>query len=234
MAGLAHARGDRVFLIDTDLEVRPGELLRFSAEMDAGCADVIFGVQAARGDRSISGRLLGSLYYRVFNAISAVKLPENLLTERLMTRRYVDSLLLYQERVANIASLWVMTGFEQRSINVQKIDKGSTTYDLFRIVGMVVDHATSFSDRPLFALFYLGLAVSSLSAFIGIGLLAARLGFNLFLEGWVSVVVSVWLLGGLNLFALGLVGLYVARVFVEAKQRPNYVVRRVFEAARDG
>jgi putative glycosyltransferase len=231
MTGLAHARGERVFLIDSDLEEEPELLGRFHAELEASRADVVFGVQEARRGGLVE-QLTGWLFFTAFNLLSSDRLPTNVLTVRLMTRRYVQSLLAHQEYEPVIAGLWVITGYEQVALPVGKASSSQTTYDLRRKLVLLVNSVTSFSDRPLVFIFYMGAAILALSSLAAAYLVVRRLFFGVLLGGWPSLIVSVWMLGGLTLFCLGIVAIYLSKVFKEAKRRPYTIVRQVYERAR--
>jgi putative glycosyltransferase len=232
MTGLAHARGDLVFLIDSDLEEPPELLAAFKAEMDRTAADVVYGVQSRRRGNAFE-RYSGALYYSLFNAITSQPIPRNLLTVRLMTRRYVQALVSHQERELNIGALWTFTGFAQTAMPVDKASKGSTTYGVRARIAHLVNSVTSFSSAPLVFVFYLGVSISLLSGIFGTYLVIRRLFFGVLLEGWPSLIVSVWFLGGLTLLSLGVLGVYLAKVFTEVKQRPYTVVREIFGAGED-
>src|SRR5512145_2013297 len=119
MTGLAHARGELVFLIDCDLEENPSWLLTFHDALRANAVDVIYGVQARRKGDWLE-RTAGHVAYGVFNRMLTHPIPANLVTARLMTARYVKALVSHQEREICLSGLWVITGFEQRPISVRK------------------------------------------------------------------------------------------------------------------
>jgi putative glycosyltransferase len=229
MTGLSHARGDLVFLIDSDLEESPELLTTFLAEMERTGADVVYGVQAKRRG-GLFERVTGALYYSLFNAITAQPIPRNLVTVRLMSRRYVRALVAHQEREIMIAGLWRITGFRQAPLPVEKQHKGSSSYSVRRKITHLVNSVTSFSSTPLVFIFYLGLSISAFAGVFGLYLVIRRLFFGVLLEGWPSLIVSVWFLGGLTLLSLGVIGVYLAKVFMEVKQRPYTIVREVYEA----
>ena len=232
MTGLAHARGERLFLIDCDLEEPPELLGTFQRELTRTRADVVYGIQEKRKG-ALFERLSGELFFKAFNALSPHRLPPNVTTVRLMTRRYVDSLLLHQEREMVVAGLWVITGFEQVALPVQKGSRGGSSYDLARKGIVLIDAVTSFSDRPLIFIFYLGLLIVLLASLAAAYFVVRRLFFGVLLAGWPSLIISIWLLGGLTLFCLGLIGIYLSKVFVETKQRPYTIVRAVYEHSRE-
>jgi putative glycosyltransferase len=228
MTGLAEARGDLVFLIDSDLEEAPELLIEFSEALRDGRADVVYGVQEQRrGD--LVERASGRLFFKLFNLLSDQPIPENLVTVRLMTRRYVSALVSHRERKMMIAGLWALTGFTQIARTIAKGDKGHTSYSFRRKVSVLVDSITSFSDRPLVLIFYLGLAIGGISSTAAVYLVVRRLFFGVALPGWPSLIVSVWMLGGLMLICLGIIGIYLSKVFIETKQRPYTIVRQVYE-----
>lgn len=235
MTGLGHARGDLLFLVDSDLEEEPELLLRFHEELERTRADVVYGVQERRKGGWFE-RLSGEAFFKVFNLLSKHPLPPNLATVRLMTRRYVDALVQHREREMVVAGLWVITGFAQAPLGIQKHARSATTYDLGRKLVFLVDSITSFSDKPLVFIFYLGCAILALSGSAALYLIVRRVFFGVLLAGWPSLIVSVWMLGGLTVFCIGIVGIYLSKVFIETKQRPYTIVRRVYERAgsRDG
>ena len=229
MTGLAHARGDLVFLLDSDLEESPELLATFHAEMQRANADVVYGVQNRRRG-SVFERATGSLYYSLFNAITSQPIPRNLVTVRLMSQRYVRALVAHQEREIMIAGLWTITGFTQVPLAIEKKHKGTSSYGVRRKIAHLVNSVTSFSSTPLVFIFYLGLSISAFAGVFGAYLVIRRLFFGVLLEGWPSLIVSVWFLGGLTLLSVGVIGVYLAKVFMEVKQRPYTIVRAVYEA----
>jgi putative glycosyltransferase len=228
MTGLRHARGALVLLIDSDLEEEPELLHELHSVLKASGADVAYGVQERRKGALIE-RVTGALFYRVFNALSKYPMPVNLVTLRLMTRRYVQALLQHTERELTIGGLWVITGFEQVPVLIRKHSKGTTSYELGRKLTIVIDSVTSFSDRPLIFIFYLGTLISVLAGIAAGYLVIQRLFFGVLLMGWPSLIVSVWLLGGMTMLCLGILGIYLSKVFLESKQRPLTIVRQLYE-----
>jgi putative glycosyltransferase len=233
MTGLMHAHGKLVFLVDCDLEIPPESLLDFYDKFKTSSVDVVYGVQAARQDRFLS-RLAGSFFYTVFNWVSVDKLPVNLTTARLMSRRYVSALVSHQEREVLIGGLWVITGFKQTSIALNKSHKGKSTYNLGHKIAIIVNAVTSFSAKPLVFIFYLGCIISLLAGLAALYLIIRRVFFGVLLAGWPSLIVSVWLLGGMTTFCLGIIGIYLSKIFMEAKQRPYTIIRQTYEHASEG
>jgi putative glycosyltransferase len=228
MTGLAHARGDLVFLLDSDLEEEPELLKIFYAELQRSRADVAFGIQEKRKGKLFE-RISGSLYFKVFNLLSTYPIPPNHVTTRLMTREYVAALLRHQEREFVMSGLWALTGFNQVPITVRKHHKATSAYGLRRKISHFVNAITSFSNKPLVLIFYLGCFILLVSSIAAVDLIVRKIFFGTLLQGWASLIVSVWLLGGLTIFCLGVIGIYLSKIFIEVKQRPYTIIKQVFE-----
>jgi putative glycosyltransferase len=227
MTGLAHAQGDLVFLLDSDLEEEPELLKMFHEQMLQTGADVVFGVQQKRKGKLFE-RLSGSLYFKLFNLLSTHHIPPNHLTARLMTREYVAALMRHQEREFVMSGLWALTGFQQVPLTVIKHHKAKSAYGLRRKISHLVNAITSFSSKPLVLIFYLGCFILLVSSIAAVDLIVRKVFFGTLLQGWASLIVSVWLLGGLTIFCLGVIGIYLSKVFIEVKQRPYTIVKQVF------
>jgi putative glycosyltransferase len=230
MTGLMHTRGDRVFMLDSDLEEDPEFLLSLSEVMDGTGADLVYGVQERRkGD--FAERVSGVLFYRLFSWLCAEEIAPNQLCARLMTRRYVDSLVMHRDREMFMAGLCAVTGYHQVSVPLRKGHKGVTSYTLRRKISLAVHSITSFSNRPLEAIFYLGTIILALSLAAAGYLILRRIFWAEMLPGWVSIMVAVSFMGGLNLFCVGIVGIYLAKIFSETKDRPYTVIRQIYQQA---
>ena len=224
LAGLSISDGDVVFLIDSDLEEEPELFSSLMQELKRMKADVVYGVQTLRKG-GLFERISGAAFYSLFNLLSDLPIPRNLSTVRVMTREFVKSVLLHDERAVFLPGIFVAAGFVQVPFQFQKHSKIESAYSLKRKVSMLVDSITSFSSKPLNLIFYMGAAIFFVSAILIIALITARLFFFEFAIGWPSLLVSIWALGGLTIFCIGLVGMYISRVITEVKRRPNYIVR---------
>lgn len=227
MTGLAHAIGDHVFLIDSDLEEEPEWLFSFSEQLVRECCDVVYGVQEQRKG-GVFERWSGQWFYRFFRILTGLTFPENIVTARLMTRRYVDALLRHEEREVFMAGLWHITGFEQHPQIIKKHDTSETTYTFRRKMSILVNSVTSFSNVPLIGIFYIGLTIFLMAGGFTVYLLINWLFLAKPLSGWTSVMVSIWLLGGLVISFIGVVGIYLSKVFSETKRRPYTIIRQVY------
>jgi putative glycosyltransferase len=227
MTGLSYAQGEKIFLIDSDLEEEPEWLLSFLKQMEQDRCDVVYGVQEQRkGDRF--ERWSGQLFYRFFRAFTGIDLPENIVTARLMTRRYVDALLRHDEREVFLAGLWHITGFEQMPQIIRKHNTSETTYTLRQKMSVLVNSITSFSNAPLRSIFYIGVAVSIVSGVYMTYLVMNWMFLAKPLSGWTSVMASIWLLGGAIISFIGVIGIYLSKIFSETKRRPYTIIRQIY------
>ncbi|MDF0605558.1 glycosyltransferase family 2 protein [Neisseriaceae bacterium TC5R-5] len=231
VAGLANSRGQHVFLMDCDLEEQPEWLPRFFEKLDETRADVVFGVQEERVASRFSN-LLGGLFWSALNVMSNVRIPHNPMTCRLMSRRYVDSLLGVEDHVLYLAGVFAWTGFSQSSLPLKKVPRPAahkSSYNLLRKLTQVADSFASFSVAPLSLIFLTGLAIWLGSILYALFLLVQRLLYpDIVLSGFTSIMLSIWFLGGTTILVLGLIGIYVAKIFQEVKRRPLYIVRNLY------
>ena len=229
MTGLANTCGERVFLIDSDLEEAPEWLLTFDEQMIAQQSDVVFGAQPKRKGNFFE-RFSGAIFYKLFRLLTGINQPNNIVTARLMTRRYVDGLLSHNERELNIGGLWILTGFKQSQQTVNKLSTSPTTYSLPRKFSHLINAITSFSSLPLVFTFYAGMTIS-LSALVYIAMLVFR---YLFIaappDGYTSIIASIWLFSGLIIFFMGVQGIYISKIFSETKQRPQTIIRQIYRS----
>ncbi len=225
MTGLAHADGDLVFLTDSDLEEAPEALNTFYNEMQAKHADVVYGVVRERAG-SLFKRTAGALFFRIFNGLSDFHVPANVTMARLMTRDYVIALLQHRDREIYIGGLFALTGFTQVPFTMDKPYKGETTYTLSRRISQLVNAITSFSNKPLVLIFWLGCIVSFLGIAYAAFVILRKLLFGLS-EGFATITASIWIVGGLTIFSVGVIGLYLAKIYSETKDRPYTIVRKV-------
>lgn len=227
VAGLSQARGERIFLIDSDLEEEPEWLGEFAATMAAESADVVYGVQEVRKGNWFE-RWSGEAYYTVFNYLANIDHPRNIVTARLMSRRYVDALLQFREREMVISCLWVITGFKQCARPVKKHMGSATTYSLSKKIEHATNSITSFSEVPLRMIFYVGLIILGGALMYAAYLVFHKLVLATPMDGWTSVMVSIWLLGGMIISFVGLIGIYLSKIYSETKQRPAIIVREIY------
>lgn len=228
LAGLAHARGERIFLIDCDLEVPPDFLAQLWAKMEANGADVVYGYQETRKGGLVE-RLGGQAFWAAFNRLSDTVVPPSVVTERLMTRGYVQALLSLGDRNVFLAGMMYWAGFVQLGIPVEKKHRrGPSSYTLRRRVALLAHAVTSFSAKPLYASLWVGafaLLVSLANA--GYVVLRKLLDPASTLMGYPTMVALLTAFFGIMMVGLGIIGVYVAKIFVQGQQRPLFIVKNI-------
>lgn len=226
MIGLTHAQGKHVFLIDSDLEENPELLGDFYPKMINSDYDVIYGLQEKRKG-NVFEACSGKMFYKVINFLSQQKIPESPITARLMTKNYVSSLVSHQEKEMFILDLFANTGYKQLGITVIKKSKGSSTYTFRKKMILVFNAVTSMSDFPLKFIFYSGLVISFLALLAIFYVFVHTLIAKTHVSGWASLILSLWFIGGLNIFFIGIIGIYLSKIFIETKNRPYSVIKAI-------
>ena len=227
MSGLEHSIGDQVFLLDSDLEEDPEWLIEFSQYLIRGDSDVVYGVQKSRKGGCFE-RWSGEIFYTFFNWLSDLDHPRNIVTARLMSRRYVNALLKHQEREIVISCLWLITGFKQTEVVIEKHRLSRSSYSMGKKVSLAINGITSFCEKPLIIIFYIGFWIFLLSLVYTGFLVINKLIFSQAVDGWTSVMASIWLLGGMVISFIGVIGIYLSKIFLEIKQRPLVIVRKIY------
>jgi len=228
MTGLKYAKGDFVFLIDCDIEEPPEALADFWKEMEADkTVDVVYGVQKRRKGQWFE-KISGAIFYRLFNFLSNIKIPPNIITSRLMTRRYVDGLTQFKESEVFIGGLWLAAGFNQKPLFVEKKSLSKSSYTIHSKFSLLISAVTSFSNRPLIYIFYLGCFITSFSLCYTTYIIYRKLAMDISIAGWASLIASIWLVGGLLIFSLGIIGIYLAKVYMEIKSRPYALIKNIY------
>lgn len=233
MAGLEQTIGELVFLIDSDLEEDPAWLKDFELRLREETVDVVYGVQEARKGRWFE-RLSGGIFWSSLRSLSGIDFASNQTTARLMSRRYVNALLRFREKELFLHGVMQVVGFDQLPHPVKKTSSSPSTYSLRKRLALFLNSITAFTDAPLKLIFYFGLATSLGASFFAFYLAYRKIAFGNEFEGWTSVMVSVWLLGGLGISFIGIIGIYIAKVFQEVKNRPHTIVRQIYESGKGG
>jgi dolichol-phosphate mannosyltransferase len=224
-AGLDHARGDAVVMLDADLQDPPELIPTMLDRWRAGC-DVVYAVREQRDGESRFKLSTAKWFYRLFDKLAQVELQQNSGDFRLLDRRALDALLSMRERNRFLRGMTVWVGYTQAAVSYKRDPRyaGETKYTLAKMVRFSLDAISSFSDRPLQLATLLGFAISTL-AFIAIPIVVLLRILGSYLPGFSSITILVLLLGGIQLIAIGIIGEYVGRIYDEVKGRPLYIVK---------
>jgi polyisoprenyl-phosphate glycosyltransferase len=224
-AGLEHAVGDVVAMIDADLQDPPELIPTMVSRWEAG-ADVVYAVRKQREGETAFKLATASFFYKLFDKLAQVDLEPNSGDFRLLDRRALDALLTMTERSRFLRGMTVWVGFTQTAVPYERDARGAgeTKYTLRKMLRFSLDAIASFSHVPLQLATYVGLFSAGL-AFIAIPVVAGLHFAGSYLPGFGSLTIAILLLGGIQLIALGVIGEYVGRIYDEVKHRPLYIVR---------
>ncbi|MEH6758538.1 MAG: glycosyltransferase family 2 protein [Parasphingorhabdus sp.] len=227
-AGLEICRGEQIFILDADLQ-DPPELLTEMRRMLSEGHDVAYGTRVQRAGETWFKRRTASIFYRVLDKLSDVKIPRDTGDFRLITRRVLDQLVAMPERYRFVRGMISWIGFSQIAVPYNRDERfaGETHYPLRKMVGFALDAVTSFSTIPLRLASHLGFVCSfaalGLFAWVAINYLIGNT-----IAGWTSLASIVLLIGGVQLLVLGIFGEYLGRMYMETKQRPLYIIDQVY------
>lgn len=230
-AGLAEAAGDAVVVIDADLQDPPELIPDFIAAFCEGY-DVVYGRRIERDGETAFKRATAHAFYRLMKRLGPVRLPEDVGDFRLMSRRAVDALLEMPETHRFMKGLFAWIGFPSREITYHRHARyhGATKWNYPKLISLSIEGITSFSTFPLRVTSFLGLAIACLAFVAGLYYFLRALIFGDPVQGFPTLYVTMLLLGGAQLLALGVIGEYLGRVFNETKRRPLYFVESVVQA----
>lgn len=226
--GIEYASGDYVYLSDNDLETPASFLSTCLAERKNGY-DLIYGVQEKRKGHFIE-KIGGSIFWATFNYLSDTKVPSNILTECLMSRKFVIELLKLQDANLFLAGMIHWVGLDKKEIEIKKgLRDGKSTYTFNKRLQLMIQALTTFSGKPLELLFYIGLCITGCSIIFLLFVLGQKLLLGDAVSiGWTSLVaINVMSLGLISTF-LGLIGLYVFRIYKQVQSRPNHIIKRIY------
>jgi dolichol-phosphate mannosyltransferase len=223
-AGLEHARGDAVAMLDADLQ-DPPELICKMVDLWAEGSDVVYAVRDRREGETRFKLATASWFYKLFDKLAQVDLEPNSGDFRLLDRRALDALLSMGERSRFLRGMTVWVGFTQTAIKYQRDARyaGETKYPLRKMLRFSLDAISSFSHVPLQLSTYFGFLFSGI-AFLAIPVVIVLRILGSYLPGFGAITIAILMLGGIQLIAIGLIGEYVGRIYDEVKRRPLYIV----------
>jgi glycosyltransferase involved in cell wall biosynthesis len=226
-AGLDHARGDAVAIIDSDLQDPPEVIAELVARWRAG-AEVVYAQRRSRVGETRFKLLTAAAFYRLIGRLTSIDIPRDTGDFRLLDRKVVDTLVRMREHHRFMRGLSVWVGFRQEAVRYDRAERfaGETKYPLTKMVRFSLDAITSFSHVPLQLATTLGFLIAGVS-FLGIIIAAIVRFFNGSIVGQGTTISVVLFLGGIQLIFLGVIGEYLGRIYDEVRARPLYIAREV-------
>ena len=228
-AGLDHSSGEAVIVIDSDLQDPPELIPDMLREWRAG-VDVVMMRRASREGESWLKKATSSWFYRLIGSIGELPIPADVGDFRLLSRRAVDALRELPERTRFMKGLFAWVGYRQTTLDYARDARlaGESKWNYWRLWNLALEGITSFSSAPLKIASYVGLATAVYALGAGLYVFGKALLFGDPVAGYPSLMVTVLFLGGVQLIALGIIGEYLARMFVEVKARPLYLLSGVY------
>lgn len=223
-AGIDHAAGDCVVVIDADLQDPPEVIEEMTRKWREGY-DVVYGVRKQRKGESRMKLVTAAAYYRLLSRLVNIEIPVDVGDFRLMSRRATDELKKLREKDRFVRGLVSWIGFRQTGVKYERDSRyaGDTKYPYRKMIQFALDGVTSFSTLPLRLATWLGY-LASLFAFVYLAYVFLQRAFGYTVQGWATTMVGMLFLGGVQLICLGIIGEYLGRIFNEIKPRPMYVI----------
>lgn len=227
-AGIDYAQGDAVVTMDSDLQHPPETIPELLRLWEAGY-DIVFTIRDEDEGVSAFKRVTSRWFYRVINALSETHIPQGAADFRLMTAETIRALRAIPERTRFLRGLASWIGFRQTGIHYKpnRRDGGVTKFGIRKMTRLFIDALTSMSTLPLRIGLFIGSLISGSALLYMFYIIAAYFATDRAIVGWSSLIVAVLLLGGLEIILLGVLGLYIAKIFDEVKGRPIYIVRNL-------
>lgn len=227
MAGLMTATGDILISVDADLQDDLEAIPMMLKEYLTGC-DIVYGVRNSRESDTLFKRFTAEGYYTLLKRLG-IEIVFNHADYRLMSRRAIEALRSFPETNLFLRGLIPQLGFRSAQVTYARSERfaGESKYPLGKMLALAWQGVTSFSAAPLRAITALGVLVSLGSTAMGFWALWVRLFSDSALPGWASIVIPVFFLSGVQLLSLGVIGEYIAKLFIETKQRPMYIIENI-------
>lgn len=224
-AGLEHSSGDVTVLLDADFQHPIEVIASFLSYWKEGY-DMVFGIRKNRESESTFKRSFTHLFYWLMSKITHIDIPNNAGDFRLFDKKVIEALKKFPERTRFMKGLYAWIGYKKIGVpfEVQERAGGGSSFNMMRLFELAVAGITSFSNVPLRVWGLIGFAISLVSLVYAIYMVTSTLLFGTDFPGFPTIVVAIMFLGGIQLLSIGILGEYIARIFTEVKQRPQYLI----------
>jgi dolichol-phosphate mannosyltransferase len=224
-AGLDLAGGDAVIMMDGDMQHPPALIPILLEQWEAG-NDIVYTIRKDHQDMPMMKRKTSNMFYNLINNLSDIELEQGTADFRLMDRRVVDVFREFKETDLFLRGLVKWMGFKQSGIEYEPAErlKGKSKYTMKKMIRFALQGITSFSTKPLYIATYLGMSFSLISL-LYVPYIIYSYYFGQAISGWTSIIATIAFFGGLQLMILGIIGMYLGKLFQQSKQRPHYIVK---------
>jgi polyisoprenyl-phosphate glycosyltransferase len=232
-AGLDHSKGEWIIVMDCDLQDKPKEIISLYNEAQKGF-DIVFARRRIRNDSFIK-RKTSQVFYRAFSYLSGVKQDETIANFGIYHRKVIDAINSMREPMRAFSPMARWVGFKKTSIEVDHGERyeGKSSYNWGKLINLALDIAVAYSDKPLKLVIGVGFWMSLLSVLYALYNIIAYYSGIIKVSGYTSLIVSIWFLSGFITFIIGIVGLYIGKIFEGVKKRPLYLIdKKTFDDDR--
>ena len=223
-AGLDHCTGEWVVVMDCDLQDKPEEIERLYQKVQEGY-EIVFARRIHRKD-SFFKKLLSRIFYKIFSYLTGIKYDGKVGNFGIYSAKVIDTLKKMKEPLRAFSPMVRWVGFNKAFIDVEHGEryKGKSSYNYSKIITLASDIILSYSDKPLRLIVRTGFLISFISFLVGLYYLIQYLSGRILVSGYTSIIISIWFLGGLIILNLGVLGLYISKIFTGIKDRPLYII----------
>ncbi len=226
-AGLDQAKGDWVVVMDCDLQDQPEEIEKLYKKAQEGF-DIVLARRFARKDRFFK-KFFSKMFYRTLGYLTGSEQDETVANFGIYNRNVVKAVVSMRESIRYFPTMVKWVGFKSTKVNVEHDDRGEgeSSYNLKRLINLALDIILAYSDKPIRLLIKTGLFISVISVVVALIYFIKWLKGDVLVLGYTSLIISLWLLSGIILSTLGIIGLYVGKTFEGVKKRPIYIINKI-------
>ena len=230
-AGLDYADADAVIPFDADLQHPPEVILNLLTKFEEGY-DVVNAVRSKRDKESFLKKFTSKAFYRIINKLTNIEIPQDVGDFRLISKNALNAIKEIRERKRFMKGIFAWVGFKTTSVYYERAPRhaGKTKWNYLKLIDLAIEGITSFSTVPLRLASLLGIIVSLTAFLYAVWITISKILYGNPVKGYPSMMVAILFLGGVQLITIGIIGEYVGRIYEEVKQRPLYIVKKVWDA----
>ncbi|MEM3886808.1 MAG: glycosyltransferase family 2 protein [Candidatus Methanomethylicia archaeon] len=233
-AGLDYVDADIAIPFDADLQDPPEVILEMLEKYKEGY-DVVNAVRAKRDGETFLKKITSKFFYKIINKLADIEIPKDVGDFRLISKDALEVIKNIRERKRFMKGLFAWVGFKTTSVYYERAPRnsGKTKWNYCKLIDLAIEGITSFSIAPLRLASFFGLLVSITAFLYAVYIIIAKLVFGNPVKGYPSIMVAILFLGGVQLITIGIIGEYIGRIYEEVKQRPLYIVKKVYDRSKD-
>lgn len=226
-AGIKFVSGNYVVMMDGDLQDRPEEIIKLYNTLLKGY-DIVYGIRTKRCEPFMK-HITSILFWKLINKISGLNVPENQSMLRIFNKNVHSALKEFKESSRFYAGMFAWVGYKQGICKIKndRRKNGKSKYSFSKMFALTINATLGFSNLPLYYISYTGIIVSFLAVILGVVFIVRKIVFNLGLIGWPSLFILLSFLGGIIIFSIGVLGIYISKIYQESLDRPLYITRRI-------